>query len=517
MGARVPHRRPPRVTTAVRVERSDAAREAGVVRSARALTAALALVQLVAATRGPFRADDWINLERGALAWSSEWRTVWTGLNPFTLYRPLVDVWHGAMLNLFGLEARPMIGAMVALLLLQSWLLSRLVRARGGSRTTAALAMALAWAQPNATSWTTLWVSNVTGSLMITFGLLVLLLHHRAVRLAERGAASWPTLIAMVFAFVAAALCKEEAILLAPIVGVLEAWRLRNLGARGRRAAMASGAVLAVIAGAYVVFRTQILPTPQEGASRYHLQLGGHVIRNAAFFALHLGALPAAALALTALLRRDAFARERRADATWAHTRDALSAGACWTVVALLLYLPIGGRPAYGYLYAPSFAVAFAVAHGLTWAWAPARAPRSSPVMPVAFHAGLALALTAAGLIGIGWPRYRELTRDAFAVLDRELPSPPRGARVVFLDLGERETFSGRTLFNLVFDGATGPALRLHYGRPDLEGITLHGAAARAARASRSPAADAAFEAREGRLVRIAWPGPEPRADRNAR
>lgn len=474
----------------------------------------MVFAQLAAASIGPFRADDWINLERGAVAWSSDWRVIWTSLNPFTLYRPLVDLWHGAMLRAFGLEPRPMIGALIALLLLQSWLLARLVRARGGTRETAALAFALAWAQPNATSWTTLWVSNVTGSLMTTFALLAMLLHHRAVRHAARGRAPWDSIASMLLAFLVAALCKEESVLLVGATGAMELARFSSLGPRARRGAIVSAIALAVVTGAYVVFRTQVVPTPQVGETRYHLQLGSHVARNVAFFALHLGALPATALVATALFARTAFAPAARTGESWALARRELSAGVAWAVIALLLYLPIGGRPAYGYLYAPSLAVAYATAHALGWAW---RTRGRSPLPVALAHATLALVLTGAALAGIGWPRYRTLTAEAFERLDREWPTPPPNARALVLDVGERETFSGRTLYNLVFDGAIGSALRLHYRRPDLDAVTLYGAEARTALQRREPAADAAFEARGGRLVRIAWPAPAARAERNAR
>lgn len=476
------------------------------------LVAGMVLAQLAAAAVGPFRADDWINLERGAIAWSSEWRTIWTSLNPFTLYRPIVDLWHGAMLRTFGLEPRPMLVALIALLLLQSWMLARLVRARGGSRETAALAAALAWAQPNATSWTTLWVSNVTGSLMTTFVLLALLLHHRAVRQSSRGRSPGVSIVGMLVAFVVAALCKEESVLVVGILGALELARLPRLGPRARRGAIVSALSLTAVTAGYVLFRTQVVPTPQEGDTRYHLQVGAHVLRNLAFFALHLGALPATSLVATALFARAAFGSAERVGDRWDHASREVLAGVAWAVTALLLYLPIGGRPAYGYLYAPSLAIAYATAHALGWAWS----TRGRSPVPVALaHAALALALTGVALAGIGWPRYRALTTAAFARLDRDWPAPPAGARALVLDIGERETFSGRTLYNLVFDGAMGSAIRLHYGRPDLDAVTLYGADARAARERGEPAADAVFEAREGRLVRIAWPPPAARAERN--
>ncbi len=483
-------------------------------RGALALIVTLVVVQLAATTRGPFRADDWINLEQGARAWSPAWRDTWTQLNPFTLYRPLVDVWHGMMLRLFGLNARPMLVVMVGWLVLQSWLLARLVRARGGSREAALLASAAVWAQPNTYAWTTLWVSNVTGSLLTTFSLLALLLHHRAVRVAGRGASPAPTIAALVPVFLASALCKEETVLLVPIVAVLEATRWHRLSGRERRGAIASFVVLGAIAAAYTVFRTQVLPTPQEGASRYHLVLGANVLRNVAFDVVHLGALPATTFALAWLMFPAARPAAARTGESWARAREALLAGFGWAAVGLTLYLPIQGRPAYGYLYAPAFGIAFAVAHVLAWAAAAAPSRRRSPVTPIAVHAALALALTATGLVGIGWHRYRGLRRALITVVDRELPAPAPGTRLLFLDLGRGETFSGRSLFNLVFDDATGPLLRLHHPDWRVESRVLRGEAAERVARTGDPWADVVFEARQGRIVRIANPARAGRADR---
>lgn len=485
-------------------ETGPADHERRVRRGALALIAFMVIAQLAATTRGPFRADDWINLEQGMRAWSPAWRDTWTQLNPFTLYRPLVDVWHGGMLRLFGLNARPMLAILVGLLVLQSWLLARLVRARGGSREVAVLAAAALWAQPNTFTWTTLWVSNVTGSLMTTFALLVLLLHHRAVRVTARGGSPAPTLAALTLAFLLGALCKEETVLLVPIVGVLELARWRRLNAAERRGAIVAFVVLAVVGVAYALFRTRVLPTPQEGASRYHLTAGMHVLRNLGFYVVHLGALPAVALAISALLYPGIRRPESRSGPAWEMACEAAFAGVAWALVALALYLPIQGRPAYGYLYAPAMGIAYAVAHGLAWAAGRPADRRRSPVLPLAVHMGLALALTITGLVGIGWHRYRGLRRALIAVVHREMPNPAPGTHVLFLDLGRNETFSGRSLFNLVFDDATGPLLRIHHPDWRVETRVLHGEAAEQAARFGSPWADVVFEARQGHIVRIA-------------
>ena len=145
----------------------------------------------------------------------------------------------------------------------------------------------------------------------------------------------------------------------------------------------------------------------------------------------------------------------------------------------MLLYLPISGRPAYGYLYIPAFGIAYATAHGLAFAAAAQAATgvRRFAVPALAVHALLATGLCAAALVGIGWDQYPELTHAAVTRLQREHPAPPPGARMVFLDCGSiHETFAGRTLFNLVFDDASGSFLRLVYKRDDLDAVILHGA-----------------------------------------
>lgn len=440
-------------------------------RQAWRIVSAIVLLQLLACTLGSLRADDWVNLERGRIVFSPEWRTIWTTLNPFTLYRPLVDVWHGSMLALFGLEPRPMLAALVGVLLLQSVLLARIVRELGGSRETAALAALAVWVQANTYSWTTLWVSNVTGSLMTLFSLLTLWLMVRAVRIGAQGRGFAWSLAAIDLALIAAALCKEEAVLLPGIAMALAASRWRHAPAAERRTWMTVlGSVLAV-AAAYALFRTQMLPTPQAGENRYHLRLGAHVLRNLAFFAVHLGALPVVALAIARATLPMAFAREAREQPEWRGARDAMLAGLAWAAIACTLYLPISGRPAYGYLYAPAFGIAFAVGHGLGFAaLVQARlAQARSAVTPLVIHACLAIALTAFGLAANGWHRFGEIQREAVATLRRLEPAPPPGTLFVFLDPGRKETLSGRSLFSLVFDGTTASMLRLTYGRPDLQ------------------------------------------------
>lgn len=470
-----------------------------------ALLVTLLAADLVAACRGGFRADDWINLERGQWSWTAAGaHAVWTSLNPFTLYRPLVDLWHGLMLALFGLSAPPMMFVLAGVLLLQSVLLARLVRAHGGSRAIAALAAAAVWAQPNTYAWTTLWVSNATGALMATGALLALLLYTRAARALARGRGAALTLLAMSVVFVAGALCKEEIVLLPAAVIALEWPRWHSRTPAERRARAIAWGALVLITLAYTIFRTRVLVTPQAGENRYHLRLGMHVLNNLRFFAMHLGAMPLGALLFARVLLPGAFAPGARDDAAWAQTRAAMLGGFGWAAAALLLYLPIAGRPAYGYLYIPAFGIAYAVAHGLAFA---ARAhartrPARSAALPLAAHAALATALTITALAGIGWQRYPELAASVEATLRREQPAPPPHARLLFLDLGgEHETFAGRSLFNLIFDDASGSFLRLLYRRDDLDAVVLHGPADRAW--SAPPGTVAVYRADHGRIFEV--------------
>lgn len=457
----------------------------------------MAALQALAVAFGSFRADDWTNLAHGHWALTPAGRlAVWTRLNPFTLYRPLVDYWHGTMLAVFGLHPRPMLAVMVLLFAFASALLYRFARERGAGRPAAALAAAAVWAQPNTYSWTTLWASNVTGSLMTLASLGVLIQHHRAVRHAERGRSPVPAQALMLALFVAGALCKEEIVLLPGALIVLEALRAPFRTAPARAVSRRGTLALLLLAGAYAYFRTHVLVTSGAG-NRYQLTLGPHVFTNLRFFAMHLGAMPIVT-GLLALLLLPAI-RER---ATWRGPgagevkREALAA-LLWAAVALLLYLPIHGRPAYGYLYLPAFALAYGVARVLSHAAARARVSPATAARVVGGHAALAALLTAWGLLGVQWPRYGLLTRRAFATLDQAMPVPPRNALVVFVDPGAPETTAGRTIFNLIFDGATGDMLRLHYGRDDLRGLVVTDPA--------TIPADAAivFEARGGRLKRF--------------
>jgi hypothetical protein len=458
----------------------------------------------VAVTLGAFRADDWINLERGRLALSAQWGTTWTELNPFSLYRPLVDLHHGVMLRLFGLRPGPHLAVLIALLLVHSLLLRRMVSLRGGP---GPLAGAAVWAQANTWAWTVLWASNATGSLMATFSLLAMVAHHVAVDRAERGR-GWGWAVAAACACMPlAALCKEEAVLLPAALLVMEATRWKWLGAHGRRAAVVSVLAIGLLAAGYAAFRLRVLPSQHGSGGYYGLSLGTHVVSNLAFFAMHLAPLPLLALVLSRVSFPGAWRREAWRGPEFSRARRGVVAGFAWAGLGILLYLPIGGH-GYGYLYLPAFGIAFAVAHGLDWAArVPAPGRRAVPASAVlAVHAVVAIALTAWGLAASGWPRYRALEREAFAVMDAALGTPPARARVVFLDAAGSESLAGRTLFDLMFDDATGSMLRLRYGRDDLDATVLRGGEATRA-IEHPPEATAVFLAREGRLTPVAVGG----------
>ena len=162
-------------------------------------------------------------------------------------------------------------------------------------------------------------------------------------------------------------------------------------------------------------------------------------------------------------------------------------------VLSIQLYLPMGGH-AYGLLYLPAFGVALGIAPWL--------ATRSDTALRLALYAGFAALVTGWGLLSVGWPRYRAIARDTFAALDHASPTPPHGARFVFLDPMEKETFAGRSVFNMVFDGAVPSMVRLHYRRPDLGARVILGPAALDS-AAHPPVAQAVFLVRAGRLERV--------------
>lgn len=475
----------------------------GAVRIVAVLAAAMVALQCLAIRFASFRVDDWTNLEHGrwAVSGAGRWQ-VWTEVNPFSLYRPLVDYWHGAMLAVFGLEPRPMVAALIVLMALSSLLLARIVRERGGDRFTALACAAAVWVQPNTYMWTTQWVSNVTASLVGVAALAVLLLHHRAVRLAANGRSTLPTRMAMVLIFFAGALCKEEIVLIPGAIFVLEMARWDRLDVKARPAAWHGFLLMAATAAVFAVARTQLLPRPPSGG-RYHLALGLHSLVEMRFLTMHLAALPiVAAIVALALIPVARSARTWREPSLRPIVRDAL-AGLAWTAISTAIFLLIQGRPAYGYLYVPAFAMAFTVGQ-LLGALHRATAGSARVALPLLVHALVASALTAWGLLDVRWPSYGPLTRAAYAELDRAVPQPTSGEVFAFVDPGTPETRAGRTLWSMVVDYFVGPFVRLHYGRNDIDAVLV-------TRTEDIPArATVAFIARGGQLSRIP---PGPRTD----
>ena len=267
----------------------------------------------------------------------------------------------------------------------------------------------------------------------------------------------------MLLAYLGAILCKEDSVLLPGVAVALATTRWGNATREERRTWSAGILSVLAVGVLYTIFRTLVLATPQIAGNRYTLTLGPHVGQNLTFFAWHLGALPLSMTVLARLQFPFAFTPAARQLPEWGPARARILAGLAWSAVACLLYLPIPGRPAYGYLYGPGFGIAFAVGHALAFAarTQPSTARRRSPLVPLAVHALLAISLTATVLMENHWHQFGAIQRAAIDTLRREVPDPPPGALFVFLDPGVAETPSGRSLFSLVFEGATTSMLRL--------------------------------------------------------
>lgn len=482
------------------------------------LAAVLAL-QLAGASIGYFHADDWTNLNHARLLLTPRWAEVWTGLNRFTFYRPIVDVYHAVLLRIAGLHATPHLIALITLLVLQSLLLGRLVRERGGPPAAAWLAATAACVQLNAVTWTTLWPSNATGSLMTLFVLLAFVLHHRAVRGARRGAAA---LAPVALATLAALLCKEETALAALVLAWLEIVRWRDLSAGERRTAVASWLTLTGTIAAYAVFRLTALPIVRVHDPFYTVHLGLNWVKNLAWFAAHLGALPVTMVVLSRVAFPSAWAPAARRGEGWHAARREMLAGLGWAFLGIQVFLLMGGH-GYGYLYAPSFGIALAVGNGLAWASgtapagaadpgeraAPGRAGRAPWLLAV--HGALAAAVSVAGLWAVAWPQYRPLMRGVFSEVDSLIPAPPESARVVVIDPYDRETPAHRSIVSFLFDDAPDDMLDVHFGRFDLRGVVIHPPLADSA-LRHPPQAYAVFLARRGRLIPLVLPPQRPGA-----
>lgn len=449
----------------------------------------LALVLLAAWSIAGFRGEDWWNIERGAGSLANIPSTL-LGHGMPGFYRPLPDLVTGVLYQWFGLTPGPYLAFQLLLFALDAALLASIVKLRGGNAEAAWIAVAALGVQVNTYSWTVFWFSYVTGTLVTTFVLLAVWFHHRAVARAERGRSPVPAAILAASATLLAATCKEEVVLIPAILAAIEAIRWPRLGPAARRATVGAWIAIAAPVVVYLAFRFAIHP-PELGhgtTDQYRLHFGRNWISNLVFFGFHLVPFPFVMATLGWWS-----SRSPRAPAPAGATMTELAAGAAWTVLSIQLYLPMGGH-AYGLLYLPAFGVALGLAPWL------ATVPR--PALRLATYAGFAVLITAWGLASVGWPRYRGIARETFAALDRAAPTPRPGAQFVFLDPMERETLSGRSVFNMVFDGAAANMVRLHYRRPDLGARVVIGPAALDS-AAHPPVAEAVFLVRNGRMERV--------------
>jgi hypothetical protein len=456
------------------------------------LVLVIAAALIAAMAVAGFRGEDWFNIERGVGS-LGDLRATLLAVHTPGFFRPLPDLLTGVMFRAFGLTPWPYIATLLLLFALDAALLAAIVRERGGPPRAAWIAVAALAVQANTYAWTVFWFSYITGSLVTTLLLVAIWLHHRVVSRARVGRGPGAGIALAVVAVLLAGLCKEEVVLLPPILGALELARWRRLGPAERRAALQSGMAIAIAAGAYLVFRVAFHPPEiDRGAAQYRLTFGRNWIQNAVFFGFHLLPLPLAMATLSWGVRRRG-RNDAEPGASGAGIGAELLAGVAWTVLAIQLYLPMGGH-AYGLLYLPAFGIALGLAPWL--------ATRMHPARRLAAYATFAFLVTAWGLASVGWPRYRAIARATFAALDRASPTPPPGGRFVFLDPMERETLAGRSVFNMVFDGALPSMVRLHYRRPDLGARVVIGPAALDS-AAHPPAAVAVFLVRNGRLERV--------------
>lgn len=171
------------------------------------------------------------------------------------------------MMRLWGLHPWPHLVPLILLLALQTVLLARIARLRGGSPALAWLVAATAWAQVNTHAWTALWPSNVTGGLMATFLLLALFMHHGAVRQAGEGCGAATRVILGMVSASLALISKEEAVLLPLVLGWLEALRWGRLGTPARRTALASWIGISLVVACYVAIRFVALPATRTPGS----------------------------------------------------------------------------------------------------------------------------------------------------------------------------------------------------------------------------------------------------------
>lgn len=293
--------------------------------------------------------------------------------------------------------------SLIVLFAVQTFLLARIVRLRGGSPALGRLVTATAWAQVNTYAWSTLYLAGITVGLMGAFLMLAIVMHHRAVRLASQERSAVASLALAVLAASLALISREEAVLLPLVVAWLEAVRWRRLGPSARRAARASWIAISLPVVAYVALRMLVPTFSPTWGPHDAPQIAPHWVFSLALAVLHLGALPIVAALLTRVLYPAAWLPAARRGEAWVRAREGVMAGAGWAVIAALPMLANGRQTG---LLAPGLAVAFAVAQVLEWA-AAVQARESGRAVPaarvIAAHWVIALLATVAWTIAGGW------------------------------------------------------------------------------------------------------------------
>lgn len=228
-----------------------------------------------------FVSDDFLNLERGMF------RTVADALALFSLhdtdfYRPLARLWFGVLAGSFGSSvlvwnvAGTLLHAGVSLLVL------RLARSfLGPSRARAALGAALLFAIHYLHVEPVVWASGVAG-LLATGGILAALLAFRRARRTGRARDA----VLSVASFAAALASQETAVAFVPLL-LATTWIWPPADAKGgsrRLPSIGEALPYAVLLAAYAWIATSI--DRGGDATPYRFALGGHVVKNAAFFGI---------------------------------------------------------------------------------------------------------------------------------------------------------------------------------------------------------------------------------------
>jgi hypothetical protein len=250
-----------------RVSARPSARRVWDARSVVAIAAAVLVVHGVHVTQ-PLYWDDysWYGLSDHA-GWLGRAFTP----NP-DVYRPLVAVWFAATRAVFGFSALPY-HLMALAFLLSAALMVRVLGLRLGMTGLTATAAGVVYGSFGALTLTTIWASSAGGELAVAsaIGAMVLVIDGRS-----------PARVAGAAVLFVVALLLREASVTAPalLLIVALARRGRELRWRDVAAELRHGAVLWIVAAAYVAARLAGgLPSP---SSPYATKLvGGHVVSNA--------------------------------------------------------------------------------------------------------------------------------------------------------------------------------------------------------------------------------------------